>query len=256
MADSFVRSVERALKILLAFSVDEPELSISELSNKLGLSPSTVHRLLQTLQKYDFVAQEESHSNYRLGLALFKLGALVQHMMTLQKQAHGSLNHLSQSTGDIATLYIVDNNQALCIDHSEGHFPISVTTMRVGYRLPLNCGGAPRVLLAYQSDEEIERLIREGHLVQMTPKASIEPDDLWRDVEAIRERGYSIAVDDVVEDTAAIGAPIRDNHGNVIGALSVVTITPRFSEERQPELIKLVVEQANAVSFSMGWSGD
>jgi len=234
--------------------MDQPEQSITELSKKVALSPSTTHRLLKTLQVYDFVEQEESTSKYRLGLALFRLGALVQHSMSLLKQAHRPLQRLAQITGDTATLFIVDNNEALCIDRIEGQYPVSILTVGAWGRLPLNCGGAPRALLAYQSDEDFERLIKGDHFRKMTPISIIEPEDLWRDIKDVREKGYSIAVDDVIEGVAAIGAPIWDNNGKVIGALSVVAITPRFGEDRQPELVKTVLEQAKNISVQLGWS--
>ncbi len=248
-----LRTVERALALLLAFSREQPELTLTELSRKLRLSPSTIHRLLGTLELYGFVEQSEQNSKYRLGLALFKLGALVQDQMDLRRQAERALRRLARQTEETAYLYIIDHTEALCLDRIEGQHLVRVLVSDVGGRLPLNCGAAPRTLLAFLPDEEIQHLLAEGRLKPMTSNSLVQPEAIWSDVQLTRARGYVFGVGDVVIGVAAVGAPVRDASGRVVAALSIAGITPRFGEERLPALIAAVQEEARAVSLSLGW---
>ncbi len=248
-----LRTVERALAVLLTFSRDQPEFTLTELSRKLRLSPSTVHRLLGTLELYGFVEQSEQNSKYRLGLTLFKLGALVQANMNLRQQAESALRRLARRTEETAYLYIVDNNEALCLDRVEGQHLVRVLTSDVGGRLPLNCGAAPRTLLAFLPDEEIQQIVTEGKPKQMTSHSLVQPEAIWADVQLTRARGYVFSIGDVVIGVAAVGAPVWDGSGRVVAALSVAGITPRFGEDRLPDLITAVQEEAKGVSASLGW---
>lgn len=226
---------------------------MSELGRRLDLSLSTMHRLLSTLQVHGFVEQDQDTGKYRLGLALFKLGALVQQTMDLRQSSEVSLRRLSRQTEETAYLCVLDNNQALCVDRVEGQHQVRVLALNVGGRLPLNCGAAPRALLAALPDAEIGALLSAGDLKPLTDKSLYQPDDIWEDVERIRERGYTYSVEDVIEGVSAVGAPIMDHSGRVIGALSIAGVLPHFSEERLPPLIKAVQDEARAVSVSMGW---
>lgn len=248
-----LRTVERALALLLAFSREQPELTLTELSRKLRLSPSTIHRLLGTLELYGFVEQSEQNSKYRLGLTLFKLGALVQVNMNVRRQAEPALRRLARRTEETAYLYIVDNNEALCLDRAEGQHLVRVLTSDVGGRLPLNCGAAPRTLLAFLPDTEIQQILTEEKLKQMTSNSLLQPEAIWADVQLTRAREYVFSLGDVVIGVAAVGAPVRDASGRVVAALSVAGISPRFGEDRLPNLIAAVQEEAKAVSVSLGW---
>lgn len=123
----------------------------------------------------------------------------------------------------------------------------------VGGRLPLNCGAAPRTLLAFLPDAEIQRLLQTGRLKSMTQHSLLTPAQVWADAKRVREQGYVISIDDVMPGVAAVGAPIRDASGQVVAALSIAGVQPRFEAARLPELIAAVQQEANTVSASLGW---
>lgn len=250
-----VRSVDRVLRILQAFSQEQPERSLTELAEMLDLSPSTVHRLLSTLKAHRFVEQDGAGEKYRLGLTLFKLGAVVQRSIDLCRLSEVPLRHLARRTEETAYLIVIDNDEALCLDRVEGHHQVRVLVLDLGGRLPLNCGGGPRALLAGLPDQEIERLLQEGKLRRMTPYSITEPQQVWADIALTRERGYSLSMQDVVEGVAAIGATVRDYTGQIVGAVSIAGILPHFDEARRADLVAAVLEEARAISRSLGSEG-
>ncbi|OGO68445.1 MAG: hypothetical protein A2Z37_13430 [Chloroflexi bacterium RBG_19FT_COMBO_62_14] len=248
-----VRSVERALKILQAYSSDELELSLSDLGRRLELSPSTTHRLLSTLQRQGFIEHIESNGKYRLGLMLFKLGSLVQQGMNLRRQSELSLRRLMRRTSETSYLCVMDGDEALCIDRVEGAQQVRVLALDVGGRLPLNCGGAPRVLLAFMSDEQTEAYLKRRAFPRFTAYSLTQPDQIRQDIHQTRRQGYTYSVEDVIESVAAVGAPIRDHTGQVIGAISIAGLLQHFDEDNRDGLIQAVREEAEAISINMGW---
>lgn len=253
MSETSVRSVERSLRILQTFSSDEVELSLSDLGRRLNLSPSTIHRLLTTLQRQGFIEQDESKGKYRLGLTLFKLGSLVQQGMNLRVQSEISLRRLMRRTSETSYLCVMDGDEALCIDRVEGDHQVRVLALDVGGRLPLTCGGAPRVLLAYMSDDQTEAYMRRRAFPRLTAHSLTQREKIRQDIARTRRQGYTFSVEDVIEGVAAIGAPIRDHSHQVIGAISIAGILLHFGEDNRGNLIQAVREEAEAISINMGW---
>jgi len=248
-----VRSVERALRMLRAFSATRTEYALTELGQEVGLSLSTTHRLLSTLQHEGFIEHIESNGKYRLGLMLFKLGSLVQQGMNLRMQSEVSLRRLMRRTSETSYLCVMDGDEALCIDRVEGAQQVRVLALDVGGRLPLNCGGAPRVLLAFMSDEQTEAYLKRRAFPRLTAYSLTQPDQIWQDILQTRNQGYTFSVEDVIESVAAVGAPIRDHTGQVIGAISIAGLLQHFDENNRDSLIQSVREEAEAISINMGW---
>ena len=103
----------------------------------------------------------------------------------------------------------------------------------VGGTLPLNCGGAPKLLLAYQSPAEINRVLARP-LTQLTPKSVMDPRVLRRQIDKIRERGWEFAVDDVAVGLSALAVPVLDGDGTIVCALSMGGLTPQMARRGQP----------------------
>jgi DNA-binding IclR family transcriptional regulator len=212
-----------------------------------------VYRLLSALQRQGFVEQDESGGKYRLGLTLFKLGSLVQQGMDLRKQSDISLRRLMRKTSETSYLCVQDGDEALCIDRVEGAQQVRVLALDVGGRLPLNCGGAPRVLLAFMSDEQTEAYLKRRAFARLTPHSLTQSDQLWQDIQQTRQQGYTYSVEDVIEGVAAIGAPIRDHSGQVIGAISIAGLLQHFDQDNLGTFIQAVRAEAQAISTNMGW---
>ncbi len=253
--DNDVQSVRRALQLLLAFRAGGPEQSLAGLSTATGLTKSTAHRLLATLEHAGFIERGAAAGSYRLGLALFELGALVQRSLQLRERARPMLATLARATGETASLCIRDGQEALCVERVESTNPVKVLALDVGGRLPLHAGAAPRVLLAYMDDLEVRRLLVDGVLPRFTPATLVDREAILADRALVRAQGYCVSREDVVEDVTAIGAPVRDAAGSVVAAVSVVGISARFTARRETELIAQVRLAADSIAERLGFAG-
>lgn len=121
----------------------------------------------------------------------------------------------------------------------------------VGGALPANVGGAPKLLLAFQSSAEIERAIGQG-LSRLTPHSITDADAFREELGRIRTQGHVIAVDDVVEGLAAMAAPVRDRDGRVIAAVSLAGLTPHIAGSRAAANLAALLDAARRISQSVG----
>jgi DNA-binding IclR family transcriptional regulator len=251
-SDLNVRAVGRAISILDCFTLEQPELKLTEISVRLGLSKTTTHRLLTTLESTQMVQFDRKTARYRLGLKLFHLGSVVAKSMELVKRADGLLGNLARETDETSYLVVADGNEALCLRRFDGKYEIRMLFLEAGKHAPLNCGSAQRMLLAHLPEPRWEEIVA-NHTRRLTPYSLVTREELERDRREIRERGYSLSWEDVTLHACALGAPVRDSTGAVVAAVSISGIVQRFSAQRLPTLIPLIMETGDELSRQLGY---
>jgi IclR family KDG regulon transcriptional repressor len=145
-----IKSVEKAIAILKAFTIERPELSVTELSQELILHKSTVSRLLSTLEEGNLVEQNPETGKYRLGVALIGLGALVIAHTDVREIARSLLRQLAQETQETVNLAVLDGDEVINIEQMLPDRRQVKNIGWVGRRTPLHCVATGKVLLAYQ----------------------------------------------------------------------------------------------------------
>src|SRR5881398_2458354 len=167
-AKARLSSVANAIRLLTSFSGEEDELGITTLAGRLRLAKSTVHRLAATLTSAGFLEQNSDTGKYRLGVALFELGALVRRRMDVANEARPKLRELLEKTGETVQLGIVDHFSVLYVYEMESRRAIRMAAA-VGGRAPLHCTAVGKVLLAFQPPEYAKQVVSNG-LKAYTPK--------------------------------------------------------------------------------------
>ena len=251
-SDVSVRAVVRAISILEQFSLERPELNLTEISAGIGLSKSTTHRLLSTLEATEMVEFDKRTARYRLGLKAFQLGSIVVKSMELVKQGDPLLAAMAEETSETAFLVVEDGSEALCLRRFDGSHQIRVLYLEPGRHSAFNCGAAQRVLLAHLPEPHWNEVV-EKHARRLTQYSLVSRDELERDRREIRERGYSVSWEDVTLHACALGAPVRDAAGVVVAAVSISGIVQRFSAERLPGLIRSVMKLGDELSRRLGY---
>lgn len=243
-----VHSLERGLDLIEILADEVPEKSLTELSKRAGFNLSTTHRILNALKSRGYVEQNPGTSKYKLTFRFFEIGNVVVRHLNLREEAVPVLTELAEKTGESAYLIILDKEEALCLERIDGHHYVKVLFLQVGGRMPLHIGGGPRVLLAHLPEEEIERVIKSKGLPGWTERSITDPDLLRKDLKKIREQGYALSFEDVTEDAAALGSPVRNWKGEVIAAVSISGISSHFAKDKLPPLVKIVKDAAYELS--------
>jgi DNA-binding IclR family transcriptional regulator len=172
--------------------------------------------------------------------------------MRLRQVALHYMTELVERTGETAFLFILDGNHALCIERVEGKHVQSLA-IKVGGQLPLNAGGASRVLLAFAPDDVRESYLANGTFPRFTEHTIVDPGMLRRDIEQTREQGYALSHEDVTIGVAALGVPLFDYRGEAIGGLSLAGITPRWTPGHIVEMLVELKALGERISERMGW---
>jgi DNA-binding IclR family transcriptional regulator len=251
-ADLHVRSVARAVSILEQFTMERPEPNLTEISAGIGLSKSTSHRLLSTLEGAGLVDFDRRTGRYRLGLKAFRFGCVASNSMDLVKQAEPLLRGIAEETDQTALLLVVDDTEALCVRRFEGQQQVRVLVLDAGRHAPFNCGAAQRVLLAYLPEGLWEDVVAH-HIRRMTQYSLTTREELERDRRDIRERGCSVGWEDSTLHACTLGAPVRGADGGVVAAVGILGIVQQFPAERLPTLIRRVMQLGDDLSSKLGY---
>jgi IclR family KDG regulon transcriptional repressor len=246
-----IQAIERAVSILNAFSMDDPELGVTELADRLGLHKSTVHRFMVNLDAAGLVERNARTGRYRLGLHVFELGALVMQQMNLWDEALPFLEGLVHDTGETGHLAVLDGGEAIYIERVEARRALRVPSA-IGRGYPAHATNLGKVLLADLSRERVEAIIAERGLAAYTSQTITDPGELEADLELIRRRGYAVDNEEYDEGLRCIGAPVRDHSGHVVAALGIGGPVTRITPERVEEMGGLVMTAARGLSRRLG----
>lgn len=218
MADE-VQSLNRALSLLEALASSGQGLGISELSRRVRLPASTVHRLLSTLGRKGYVTQLHDEK-YHLGYKVVEIGRAFVEGSQLTKIVRSYLEALCQKTGETANLVILDDDEALYLDKVESPHNLQVFS-KIGYRAPLYCTASGKVLLAGLSEEDLERYLRRTRLKALTKNTITSPETLRKELAAARARGYAYDVEECEAGARCVAIPVKGLLDRVVAALSV-----------------------------------
>ncbi len=251
----FLEGVDRAMKVLDAFTAETPELRLTDLSNRLGIPKPQVLRIVSTLEQGGYLERDPQTKRYRLGIRLFQLGALVQRQMDIRRIAQPWLRSLAAETQETVGLFVPDSYGPVCMDVIDSPKGLRVFA-QVGRRMPWNAGTAAKVILAYLPDEQRETILARDAFKRFTPQTITEPERLREICEAIRCRGYHIAIRDLDDDALGVAAPIFNHEGQIAGAISIGAPVSRTSEGDLARYSTLVREAACAISRQLGYHPD
>jgi IclR family KDG regulon transcriptional repressor len=244
-------SVASAVALLKAFSEDDVELGISALAKCLGVAKSTAHRLAVTLVAEGLLEQDRDSGRYRLGIALFRLGALVRRRMDVSSEAKAFLYDLRETTNESVHLAILDGVEIMYVYNLESTQAIRMRS-DIGVRKPAYCTAEGQAILAFQPADVIAAVIAAG-LSPRTPQTITEPARLRDALAVVRKRGCAIEDEESEIGMRAIAAPIRDDSGAVVAAVGVAGPVTRLSKRTISAFVPHVIETATAISRRLGY---
>jgi len=221
----------RAMRLLKMFTIERPQMTLSELSRVSGLNKTTTHRLLRALQSESFVLRNPADGRYSLGAGLMALGVQALASSDLRRRLRPVLKGLARDTGETATLEVPVENDMLILDEVAGRHVVAANA-RIGTRWPLHATSTGKAYLAFD-DFGLARL--EPELVALTSKTLVEAASFRPQVEDIRRRGYAETIDELEDGYTAVGTVFRGSFGDVVGALSIGGPTPRMSASKRAE---------------------
>jgi DNA-binding IclR family transcriptional regulator len=246
-----VRALDRGLQVLEVLS-GAPELSLTEIAQRVGLAFSTTHRILESLKFRQFASQSISTGKYSVGVRAYEVGARFISSTQLPQAAHPIMAELVVEVNETVNLAVRDGQEAIYIHQVESDQNVRMFT-RLGARAPLHCSGVGKVLLAWLPRTEQDGLVFKSPLTAFTPKTLIEAQALFEELRLTTKRGFAVDMEEFELGVRCVAAPVRNQRGKVVAALSVSGPLPRFSSKLIGRLRKEVVCSAREVSARLGW---
>lgn len=242
-----MQSLHKAIKVLKAFTKDQPRLSLTELNKKTGISISSLQRFVSTLVYEGFLHKDERTKQYQLGLSLLYLGRLVEHESSLFTVAEPILKSLNEAIGESISMNIIEGGERRCILNFESTHTLSTKTY-VGDTSPLYAGASSKSLLAYMPKDEYTQYMERINLEQVADRTILSKELLEQSLEQIRQQGYACSYSERVRGAYSVSAPILNPLGQAIASITIIIPEIRYSDYDERQLIKQIVEAAQDIT--------
>jgi DNA-binding IclR family transcriptional regulator len=249
-----IKSIKNCFRILSLFDKLHPNLDADEISQSIDIPKSSVYRYLHTLNQESILEYDPTIKKYMIGFKIFELNATFYHQLDLREIAIPFIKELAEKTKETVYLAALSKYRAICLERIESDFPIRLSIDR-GETFPLYAGATAKVLMAYLSNEERDRIIAKG-LKKFTKYTIAGPVELKKDLDKIRKCGFAYSDQEFDLGARSVSAPIFNFSSKVVAALSIAGPIYRFNNKKIAEYKDLVIDYSQRISSKLGYSID
>ncbi len=247
-----VKSAERCLDLLELFARQPDEMSLAEVCERTRWPKSSVLGLLRTMRSREFLAPGRDSGNYRLGPRVAAIGAAYIQGTSLAEEGQTVVRMVSRACDETVHLAVLQGRNVLYIAKEEGGGHMRMVSM-VGRMIPAHGTGVGKMMLAMLPDPALDDLYPPGEeLPRLTARTLTDREAFLRRLAGIREQGYATDDGESTVGVNCLAAPILDLHGDVVAAMSISVPEPRFTPDRVPDLLNLLMDGARELSIQMG----
>ncbi|MEX0343849.1 MAG: HTH-type transcriptional regulator BhcR [Rhizobiaceae bacterium] len=247
---STIRALDKGLTVLKELA-RSGAVTLSELAESIDMPPSSTHRILTTLQHQGFAELDDTTQQWSIGIEAFRAGSAYLVRSNLVEAAMKTMRRLMEETGETANLAIADAGDVVFIAQVEAHNPIRAF-FRPGTRGPLHSSGIGKALLASMQSEKAGTIIGNSKLEPHTPKTLSSAEALNADLEAIRDRGWSLDNEERYLGMRCVAATIYNAFGEPVAGISVSGPTVRFPDNDLEMIGSKVKDAADEVTGLIG----
>jgi len=251
-----VSSAEKALTILKMFSSNHHEWGNLELSEKLDIPKSTVNRLLSILESTGFVQKNPANKKYALGHSAADIARAVNHFTFSQLVSIGQpyVDRLRDLTGETAGFEVMYGKSVILAYEAKGPHPVSVS-FNVGDRLPIHAAAGAKAMLAFSSQEIVDKLIS-GKLSRFTKNTISKPNAFKRQLKEIRKAGVAFDHGELNSDVCAIAAPVFNYERKPVAGIVFAAPSYRMNEQVESNVVSMLKDAAAEVSAKLFFPED
>ena len=237
------QAIDRASALLIHVLESSTPPLLSELSRTHEIPKSTTSRMLSALERSGLVRRDRNGA-FIAGDVLTQFARSQNHDSVLVARMHSALEKLALTTGETANLAVASNGEMRLIDQVDGQYLLGATNW-VGKNIPYHASALGKILLAYGA-----ATIPLGKLEKLTSKTITSRPKLLIELENVRKKGFAVISDELEEGLVAVAAPIRENDGRVVGAVSISGPSSRLT---QRDLIKIgdtIIEEIHSLQLN------
>lgn len=246
-------SVSNALRILEHFSNNQTVVYVGELAKELGLSKSTISRLVRTLEQHDFLARDPHSQGYLLGNKLLTIAGIYTNTNELYREVGPVLSEIVQKTNESAQIAAIDGSEVFYVHKMNGPYYSDAGT-QIGQKNPIHATSSGKLLLAY-SDEAIIDEVASQPLQALTEHTITNSIQFKKELSKIRSQGYSFSVGELTEGNYSLAFPVYNYEDKVVCALSIVGPVTRMNKDKMKDYMRILKSAAQEASERLGYDG-
>jgi DNA-binding IclR family transcriptional regulator len=246
-----ITSLQRGLRLLGLFVLEEKGLSASGVARLSNLPVSTVHRFLMNLESAGFLSCDTA-GIYQLGIACVSLGQAARGQLDVRRASLPHLQELNHHTRETVHLTVRYGLFAVYVEKLDSPEPLRIHS-RIGATIPLYCTAVGKVLLAYLPESEREKVLEHLELKRFTENTVSNLQELHAELERTRKNGFACDLEEHELHIRCIAAPIWDHSGVVNASLSVTGPAVRMSTARLRQIAPLIREAGLKISAQLGF---
>ena len=238
---------------ILDYLAERGNSTLTEIYVDLDFPKSSTYKLLKTLESLRYIRYDPNSQTYLLGLKLLELGSKASDQIDITSIATPILKDLSLKVNRLCHLGVLDGHHVVYVIKTSTNELIKIGTW-VGRRIGAHCTAMGKVLLAWKEQEELDLLLHDIELVRMTPNTIVDKDKLREALGEVRRNGWSLDDEESTKMVRAVGAPVRDQSGQVCAGLSICTLTEIDNLVELLALKDTAIEAADKISRQLGWA--
>jgi IclR family acetate operon transcriptional repressor len=245
-----VPALDRALTVLECLAQSRYGYSVSELSRRLSMPRSSVHLLLRTFEQRGYLHKQARGGRYRFG---WKMVTLLRHAVdgvAIGEEARPVLAALCRATGLTAHMGLLEGGDVVIVERVEADSPHRVASW-VGRRMHLHSTAVGKSLVAYLPPDEIGVHFGSAPLPRANERTIATLQELRRELQRVRERGYALSDEEYEIGVRAVGAPVLNGERRVVAAIGVVGTTAQIPDHRIAEVAGAVINAAAEIGIRL-----
>jgi DNA-binding IclR family transcriptional regulator len=249
MSERNVKAVDRAIDLLDLLAVNYRGIPLADIAQALELPKSTAHRLLNALVERNLVRQSPHTGNYMLGYGILTLSRAFMLGFDLSAVAHPILVRLNKEFDETVHLGVLDEmgEKVVFIDKIDSSQVVRMVSA-IGERLPIHCTSLGKALLACLDDQTLRRRLATYEFHRFTPNTIVALEPFMKELAVARERGYTTDFQENDAHVTCVGAPICNQFGEPLAAISLSAPAARLSPERIEIVGSAVAEVGREIS--------
>lgn len=247
-----VSLVDRAARIMECFARSDAELSLPQISKRLGLPKPTVFRILGELARHGLIEHNRPANLYTLGFATLRLADCLLASHEVRAKARPVMAVIRDAVNETVVLSLRDGDHRINLDSVDSQQAIA-QVLQIGVRIPLYAGAASQILLAGLSDGEIADYLSRTPLTAFSRSTLISPDAVRQRVAEIRAQGHAISFGEFTQGSGAwaIAVPLRGRAGSIVAALHVSVPKARLTPELRAACLAALLTGANSLAGTL-----
>lgn len=246
-------TLSRAIQLMDCFTKEDPYLGVREAARMTGFTSSTTGRIMVSLRDLGLLVQDTETRQYTLAGKVLAWAEVYSATVDVRRVAQPFIFDLQRLTGETISLYILEGAERVCVERLESEQNVRVVA-RVGRYLPLHAGSAGKLFLAYLPEDKREEILANETREPFTPYTLTDLDQLREQIQIIRQQGYAISHGEWTIDASGVAAPIFNQRGQIIAALTVSGPSQRFIPETLDKFTKASTRTALQISRLLGYN--